>query len=620
MSSFLPYGRGSLLHYFWMLIPFHRRYNMNNLPKNEHPTPQFMRNDWINLNGVWTYTINMRPPYFSDKRSYNHEENSTGFDKTIVVPYAPESELSTVAYKDMIFSMFYHRSIEIPQSFAGKKILLHFGAVFYHADIFIDAQMVDFHDGGSTPFAVDITAYVRVGGQHNLVVKATSNLQDGSTPSGKQSSFMNSYKCFYTRTTGIWQTVWMEAVDHHALRDVRMESDIDSEQLSITPYFYSIAKDMSFSCKVFDGDVVVATYEGKAKEGVAVTIAIPDMKLWSCDDPHLYSLQFTTTLGDTVIDAVSSYMGMRNVEIHDNQVFLNHKKLYQRLVLDQGYYPLSQWTAPDDESLKQDILLGKEAGFNGARLHQKVFEPRYLYWADRLGYLCWGESPSWGIEYNDESLPARNFLSEWAEILQRDRNHPSIIIWTPLNETFRFTDAHAHRRLHRDAYNLCKMLDPSRPVNDSSGYIHFVTDVWTVHTYEQDPVRFAEKLAMKDGKPFRNFPEFESEYTGQPYLVDEYGGIKWDPETQHQNDLLVGQNLVSWGYGESPKSLEEFYHRLEALTDALLCLEHVSGYCYTQLTDVEQEKNGIYLYDRDVKFDMERIRKIFSKVPAHYAQ
>ncbi len=592
---------------------------MEALPKNEHPTPQFMRNDWMNLNGVWTYTINMRPPYFADKPSFNQEESSNGFDKTIVVPFSPESDLSTVAYKDMIFSIFYHRNLEIPTSFSGKKILLHFGAVFYHADIFIDGRLVDFHDGGSTPFTVDITGHVRAGEMHNLVVKATSNLQDGSIPSGKQSSFLHSYKCFYTRTTGIWQTVWMEGVDHHALRDVKMECNIDERNCIVTPYFHSVKKDMFFTCTVSDSGEVVARYEGRAKEGVSVPIEIPNMKLWSCEDPHLYSLQFTTSIDGEVVDSVSSYMGMRNVQIHGNQVYLNHEKLYQRLVLDQGYYPQSQWTSPDDDSLKRDILLGKKAGFNGARLHQKVFEPRYLYWADTLGYLCWGESPSWGLEYNDESLPARNFLSEWAEIVQRDRNHPSIIIWTPLNETFRFTDGHAHRRLHRDAYNLCKMLDPSRPVNDSSGYVHFVTDIWTVHTYEQDPVKFAEKLALKEGKPFRNFPDFESEYSGQPYIVDEYGGIKWDPETQHEDTLLLGQNLVSWGYGESPKSLEEFYHRLEALTDALLSLEHVSGYCYTQLTDVEQEKNGIYLYDREEKFDMERIRKIFMKVPKHYA-
>lgn len=578
-----------------------------------------MRSEWTNLNGEWTYTINMRPPYFSDKQSFNQEEKSTGFDKTIVVPFSPESELSGVAYKDMIFSMFYHRTLEIPLSYKGKRILLHFGAVFYHADIFIDGVQVGFHDGGSTPFTIDLTRYVSAGKSYNLVVKATSNLQDGSIPSGKQSSFLNSYKCFYTRTTGIWQTVWMEAVSPFALENVQMNCDIDSEQLTIIPRFSAITEGMEFSCKVLaENGSLVAYVRCLANEGSPIVLSIPSMQLWEPEKPYVYSLELSVLVKSSVVDNVSSYMGMRRVQIQGNQVYLNHKKLYQRLVLDQGYYPQSQWTSPSDEALKQDILLAKQAGFNGARLHQKVFEPRYLYWADQLGYLCWGESPSWGLEYNQEGLPARNFLSEWAEIIERDRNHPSIITWTPLNETFRFTDAHAHRRLHRDAYNLCKMLDPSRPVNDSSGYIHYVTDLWTVHAYDQDPGKFAAKLAWKEGKPFRNFPQFESEYSGQPYLVDEYGGIKWDPATQLDTQLIVGQNLVSWGYGESPKTLEEFYARLEALTNVMLEMDHACGYCYTQLTDVEQEKNGIYYYDRTLKFDMKRIASIFSKVPKAY--
>lgn len=592
---------------------------MTILPKPEHPNPQFMRSEWTNLNGEWTYTINMRPPYFSEKQSFNQEEKSTGFDKTIVVPFSPESELSGVAYKDLIFSIFYHRTLEIPFSYAGKRVLLHFGAVFYHADVFIDGMQVGFHDGGSTPFTIDLTRHVSAGKSYNLVVKATSNLQDGSIPSGKQSSFLHSYKCFYTRTTGIWQTVWMEAVSPFSLESVQMNCDIDSEQLTIIPRFSAIAEGMEFGCKVFTEDGSLAAFaKCLANEGSPVVLSIPSMQLWDPDKPYVYTLELTVLVGNSVVDTVSSYMGMRHVQVQGNQVYLNHKKLYQRLVLDQGYYPSSQWTSPSDEALKQDILLAKQAGFNGARLHQKVFEPRYLYWADRLGYLCWGESPSWGLEYNQEGLPARNFLSEWAEIIARDRNHPSIITWTPLNETFRFTDAHAHRRLHRDAYNLCKMLDPSRPVNDSSGYIHFVTDLWTVHAYDQDPQKFAAKLEMKDGKPFRNFPQFESEYSDQPYLVDEYGGIKWDPATQLNSELIVGQNLVSWGYGESPKTLEEFYARLEALTDVILEMDHACGYCYTQLTDVEQEKNGIYYYDRTLKFDMQRIAAIFSKVPKAY--
>lgn len=580
-----------------------------------------MRSEWTNLNGEWTYTINMRPPYFSEKQSFNQEEKSTGFDKTIIVPFSPESELSGVAYKDLIFSIFYHRTLEIPLSYKGKRILLHFGAVFYHADIFIDGVQVGFHDGGSTPFTIDLTKYVDAGNSYNLVLKATSNLQDGSIPSGKQSSFLTSYKCFYTRTTGIWQTVWMEAVSPFALESVQMNCDIDSEQLTIIPRFSAITEGMEFSCKVLTENGSLAAYiRCLANEGSPVVLNIPSIQLWEPEKPYVYSLEFSVMVKSSVVDSVSSYMGMRHVQVQENQVYLNHKKLYQRLVLDQGYYPQSQWTSPSDEALKQDILLAKQAGFNGARLHQKVFEPRYLYWADRLGYLCWGESPSWGLEYNQEGLPARNLLSEWAEIIERDRNHPSIITWTPLNETFRFTDAHAHRRLHRDAYNLCKMLDPSRPVNDSSGYIHYVTDLWTVHAYDQDPAKFAAKLAWKEGKPFRNFPQFESEYSGQPYLVDEYGGIKWDPATQLDTQLIVGQNLVSWGYGESPKTLEEFYARLEALTEVILEMDHACGYCYTQLTDVEQEKNGIYYYNRTLKFDMQRIAAIFSKVPKAYQQ
>jgi beta-galactosidase/beta-glucuronidase len=590
-------------------------------PRPEHPNPQFYRESWINLNGMWTYKINMRPPYFDERRSINQEECSTGFDDKIVVPFAPESELSSVSYKDLIYIIFYHRTIEIPSEWKGKRILLHFGAVFYHSEVFIDGVEVGFHSGGSSSFTIDLSPYVEGGASYNLVVKVTSNLQDGSIPSGKQSNFLQSYKCFYTRTTGIWQTVWLEAVAPTGLDEVVMHSDIDEKTLFVTPHFHALVEGMKFAISVRDrAGKEVAQTTTTARQGVPIALSIDDMHLWNVEDPYLYDVVLTTLIDDVVVDQVDSYMGMRKVEIIDNQVYFNNKILYQRLVLDQGYYPQSQWTAPSDEALKRDIELGKAAGFNGARLHQKVFEKRFLYWADTLGYLCWGESASWGLEYNNPGLPARNFLSEWAEIVRRDRNHPSIIAWTPFNETFRFVDGNAHRRVHRDAYNLCKMIDPSRPVNDASGYVHFVTDLWTVHSYQQDPKKLAEQMAIKDGKPFRNFPDFESEYDGQPYLVDEYGGIKWDPETQLDEALLQGQNLVSWGYGESPRTLEEFYQRLEALTEVVLSMDHCCGYCYTQLTDVEQEKNGIYFYNRSEKFDMERVREIFSRVPKRYRQ
>jgi hypothetical protein len=233
-----------------------------------------------------------------------------------------------------------------------------------------------------------------------------------------------------------------------------------------------------------------------------------------------------------------------------------------------------------------------------------VFEERFHYWADRMGYLTWGESSSWGLDAKDIHS-ARNFIAEWREIVTRDRNHPSIIAWTPFNETWDTGDRRQHNRVHIDAYELCRVLDPTRPVNDASGYSHARTDLWTVHTYEQSPEKLDELLRMKDGQVWRNYPDREIEYEGQPYIVDEFGGIKWIPEDRRP----FADN--SWGYGEGPRTLEEFYARLEGQVKAIRDQGHICGYCYTQLTDVEQEQNGIYNYDRTTKFDMQRIARIF---------
>jgi len=281
-------------------------------------------------------------------------------------------------------------------------------------------------------------------------------------------------------------------------------------------------------------------------------------------------------------------------------------------VLDQGFYPDGVWTAPSDADLRRDITLAQDLGFNGARLHQKVFEERFHYWADRLGYLTWGEAPSWPVN-PDDVAGARNFLSEWREIVVRDRNHPSIVAWTPLNETGGlarnpFADGRQHYRFHADLYELSHSLDPTRPVNDASGYIHVRTDLWTVHDYKQDPEELRDVLEPSaHGDVYRRYPELEPPYQGQPYMVDEFGGIKWIPTDKKP------YMDTSWGYGDAPKTEEEFFERLEGLVDAVLAHPHISGFCYTQLTDVEQEQNGIYNYDRTEKFDMSRIAAIFRK-------
>lgn len=590
----------------------------------EYPRPQFERNAWINLNGEWTYSFD-----FSGSGLEREWFKSTGFDQKIIVPFCPESKLSGVEYKDFINHMWYHRTISIPQDWANKQVLLNFGAVYYKSEIYIDGVFAARHFGGTSSFQVDITPYVKAGQTHNLVVYVESDVRSTHQPSGKQNLQFASYGCNYTRTTGIWQTVWMEAVHPEGLQSVQMIPDIDQQQLIIRPRFY---KELGGKLEVTlkDNGKVVSKETVAANSLSTVILPVKKMKTWSPENPFLYDVELRVIdKAGNVVDEVKSYAGMRKVHIEGKKIYLNNQPYYQRLVLDQGFYPDGIWTAPSDEALKKDIQLSMEAGFNGARLHQKVFEERFYYWADKLGYLTWGEASSWGMDCNDIET-ARNFITEWTEIVERDRNHPSILIWTPTNEEF-WPDRVQYPRLMQDLYKLTKAIDPTRPFHGTSGGSHIATDIWTVHNYEQDPAKLKD-LLYNDGK-LMEAPKWEIQlmpknigfnglkYTDQytfpqykhdmPYLIDEFGGIKWNPSQQMES----AQN-TSWGYGEPPHSLEEFYARLEGLVNTVLSLsDHVWGYCYTQLTDVEQEQNGIYYYDRSPKFDMKRIHAIFSKNP-----
>lgn len=594
------------------------------IPRAEYPRPQFERNAWINLNGEWTYSFD-----FGGSGLEREWFKSTGFDQKIIVPFCPESKLSGVEYKDFINHMWYHRTISIPQDWANKQILLNFGAVYYKSEIYIDGVFAARHFGGTSSFQVDITPYVKAGQTHNLVVYVESDVRSTHQPSGKQNLQFASYACNYTRTTGIWQTVWMEAVHPEGLQSVQMIPDIDQQQLIIRPRFY---KELGGKLEVTlkDNGKVVSKETVAANSLSTVILPVKKMKTWSPENPFLYDVELRVIdKAGNVVDEVKSYAGMRKVHIEGKKIYLNNQPYYQRLVLDQGFYPDGIWTAPSDEALKKDIQLSMEAGFNGARLHQKVFEERFYYWADKLGYLTWGEASSWGMDCNDIET-ARNFITEWTEIVERDRNHPSILIWTPTNEEF-WPDRVQYPRLMQDLYKLTKAIDPTRPFHGTSGGSHIATDIWTVHNYEQDPAKLKE-LLYNDGK-LMEAPKWEIQlmpknigfnglkYTDQytfpqykhnmPYLIDEFGGIKWNPSQQMES----AQN-TSWGYGEPPHSLEEFYARLEGLVNTVLSLsDHVWGYCYTQLTDVEQEQNGIYYYDRSPKFDMKRIHAIFSKNP-----
>ena len=593
-------------------------------PRAEYPRPQFERQDWVNLNGQWTYTFDFVGSGL-ERRFYE----SKGFDGRITVPFCPESKLSGVGYTDFINHIWYQRPVSMPSAWQGRDVRLNFGAVYYNSEVYIDGKLVGRHFGGSTSFSFDVTRFLSDGKEHSLVVHAYSDTRTAKQPAGKQNMRHTQFECMYTRTTGIWQTVWMEPVSRGALERTQVITDIDRKEVCIQPKFYA-PQGGTLTATLRDGKKVVARQTVGAQDGQLIVLPVKSPRLWSPSDPFLYDLDYEVRDAQgNVTDKVASYVGMRKIHIQGNKTYLNNEPFYQRLVLDQGFYPDGIWTAPSDQALKHDIELSMAAGFNGARLHQKVFEERFHYWADHLGYITWGEAPSWGMDANDPEV-ARNFMTEWAEEILRDRNHPSIVTWTPMNEEW-WPDRVQYPRFVSDVYDLSKALDPTRPVCDVSGGVHIKTDIWTTHNYEQDPKKLKELIYNGErwfqtpneapGIPRLNvgfnratennvydFPKYES--ATMPYILDEFGGIKWvkgqDKETSNSNQ--------SWGYGEPPHSLEEFYSRLEGQVDALMAIaENVWGYCYTQLTDVEQEQNGIYFYDRSAKFDMARIRAIFSK-------
>lgn len=369
--------------------------NASDIPRGEYPRPQFERSAWMNLNGVWDYTFD-----FSASGLERGLEKATSFEGRITVPFCPESSLSGVGYTDFINCIWYHREVAVPEAWSGKDILLNFGAVYYNAEVYVDGVFAARHIGGSSSFSVDLTRLVTPGKSHHLVVRTTSDVRSTTQGAGKQNLQYASYSCNYTRTTGIWQTVWMEAVDPAGLLSAHVVTDIDQGQLVITPRFRSESGN-TLQITVKDGGKTVASAAVRAANSSVAVLPVKRPKLWSPESPFLYDITYRlVNAKGEVLDEVNSYAGMRKVHIEGNKIYLNNEPYYQRLVLDQGFYPDGIWTAPSDAALKRDIELSMAAGFNGARLHQKAFEERFHYWADRLGYITWGEAPSWGMDAN----------------------------------------------------------------------------------------------------------------------------------------------------------------------------------------------------------------------------
>lgn len=596
------------------IFPKNKEDCMEPIPRKEYPRPQFEREEWINLNGEWSCEFD-----FGNSGIEQEWNKSKGFSRKIIVPFCPESRLSGIGWKDFIPAMFYHRTLEIPEKWDGKRILIHFGAVDYECEGFINGESVGTHVGGTVSFEFDLTKFVSAGKTYDFVLRVRDDLRSGLQPHGKQSPRLHSYGCLYTRTTGIWQTVWLEAVAKQGLKSCHILPLLDSGAFRFDPEFYQEDTDCTLKIRVFSETMSVEA-ECPAETGATLTLKLPQIRPWSPEDPFLYDVEYTLqNRKGEILDRVRGYAGLRKIHIEHGQVYLNNKVLFQRLVLDQGFYEDGIWTAPSDEALRRDIELSMKAGFNGARLHQKVFEERFHYWADKLGYLTWGESSSWGCACFSSIPPAAelfwnsgfNFLQEWKEIVKRDRNHPSIITWTPANESCTSNSYnHRYRQFIAALYDTTKELDPTRPVNDCSGYTHVKTDLWTVHDYMYDGKILRNSLMPPEGKVKVCQPEQSVPYSGQPYNIDEYGGVRYIPEgrTPWQRN--------SWGYNKQEiRSPEEFCAKLRELTDAILSVPGMTGYCYTQLTDVEQEQNGVYNYDRTPKVPVESLYAIFSRNP-----
>ena len=564
----------------------------------EHPKPQVMRENWMNLNGKWEFEFDFGNSGAAREMYKNEKE----YSKVIEVPFCPESKLSGIEYKDFMHAVWYRREVTFTKEQLKNKVILHFGAVDYIATIYVNEKKIGTHKGGSVSFSFDISEYVTEG-INVICVQAQDDTRNRMVPSGKQSSNYESYGCFYTRVTGIWQTVWVEFVPKTHIVKVKYMPDVDNVALNIEATLEGTAR---LEAEVRYKGRVVGKTEVESEGGITyVHIPLDEKHLWEVGKGRLYDLYLE--YGE---DKVQSYFGLRSIRFDGYKFLLNGKSVFQRLVLDQGFYPDGVWTAPSDAELEADVDRSMEMGFNGARLHQKVFEERFLYHCDKKGYLVWGEFPNWGLDSSNSNC-IYAVLPEWLEEVERDYNHPAIIGWCPFNETWDSDGRKQYDDLLRMIYRVTKALDSTRPCIDTSGCYHVESDIFDVHDYEQDPEKFRDhytevtKGILKDTVWNNPATRDRQRYNGKdPVFVSEYGGIAWNTGAD------------GWGYGQGPKTEEEYLSRLKGLTDVLLDNPYMFGFCYTQLTDVEQEMNGIYTYDRKPKFKSEIIHDIFSRKAA----
>lgn len=575
--------------------------------RTKHPKPQFMRNNWENLNGKWQFEID----HSKSGEDRGLQNVGVALNSEINVPFCPESELSGVCYKDFMEQIWYKRIINVSKiNPEVERVILHFGAVDYKTTVYLNGEIVGIHIGGYASFEIDITEFLNEG-ENEICLKVNDDSRTLKAR-GKQSDKFESYKCLYTRTTGIWQTVWLEYKPKNHIRNFKFITNQDLKTVTFSAQFIG-SEDFTINIGFNGKSVFEKTYHSCGNI-FTTSFEMPEVHLWDIGSPNLYDV--VLKYGD---DLVNTYFGMRYVEMSGMKFLLNKRSVFQRLVLDQGYYPDGIYTAPSDEALKKDIELALAAGFNGARLHQKVFEERFLYHCDKMGYMVWGEYGDWGASRREIT----NQIAEWSSILERDYNHPSIIGWCPNNEAISGKWSHEegieNTNNYATLYKLTKAIDPTRLCIDVSGFLHSrFTDVYDLHDYEQDPVALAEKYdKVIDDKTLLEETTYVSRmitasgmkicklyqhYYGEPIAMSEYGGTSFGDG--------------GWGYNENQLSREKVTKTIKDLTKVLLDNKNIHSFCYTQLYDVEQEINGIYYYNREPKFDIEEISKVVSQKAA----
>ncbi|WP_078434988.1 glycoside hydrolase family 2 protein [Metabacillus halosaccharovorans] len=582
----------------------------NSIPREEYPRPQFERAEWLNLNGEWNFK-------FDKENNGEKEKWYKKFDaeKKIIVPFTYETKASGIEEEEFCPHIWYQKKITIPSEYEGKEIVLHFQAADYKTKLWVNGRFVGERKGGQIAFSFNITDYLEETNELDIVVK-NEDSQSCFQPRGKQRWLDQSYECWYVQTTGIWQTVWLEFLNDTHIHAVKITPDVDSESVE---FVYEVGGniDSSYVLKTsisFKGlpiktfDQVVSRPNQTINTNIASEFHHWRVVHWSPHSPNLYDVTFTLLKNGEVIDLVKSYFGMRKISIENGNVMLNNIPIYQKLILDQGYWEESHLTPPSEEAILEDIDKTFAMGFNGVRKHMKVEDQRYLYWADKKGLLVWSEMAA-TYEFSDEAV--QNFTEEWMEVVKQHYNHPSIIVWTPFNESWGVKNVFTDRKQQKfteGIYHLTKAIDSMRPVIVNDGWEHTVSDIITLHDYVEYGDEFLNRYKDKE-KVVNNEIAFNKhkhamaqgyEYKGQPIIISEYGGIAFNSEK-------------GWGYGNQVKNEEDFLKRYESITQGIKDTPYISGFCYTQITDVQQEINGLLNEDRTPKVDLTKIKEINSK-------